>query len=235
MLTLHPATLHLVSIIVTVVAAGVSLLTWYHHREGPGLRGWALALVMSSVATLLFGLRGPDPSFRMILTGDALLVAGFATMWMSMHRFNNPHLTPELMAVIVAAIVIVFAALFTIAWQVAAAVRGQSIVFSLFIGMLALAAAWETWRGRSLDGLHSRPVAALALAGIALARLIRALMVLAQGMGMIEPSVGVIAQSYALYFTTVCILVVTFGLVLMANERFERQYAMATDPGRAAE
>src|SRR5256885_4686865 len=28
-------------------------------------------------------------------------------------------------------------------------------------------------------------------------------------MGMIEPEVGVIAQGYALYFTTVCILVVT--------------------------
>ena len=40
---------------------------------------------------------------------------------------------------------------------------------------------------------------------------------------MIEPEVGVVAQGYALYFTTVCILVVTFGLVLMAHERFERQ------------
>jgi hypothetical protein len=235
MLILHPPTLHLVSIIVTVVAAGVSLLTWYHHREGPGLRGWALALVLSGVGTFLFGMRGPDASFRMILAADALIVAGFATMWMSMRRFNDRSMTAELMAVIIAATVIVFAALFTVAWQVAPVARAQSVVFSLFVCVLALAASWETWRGRRLDGLRSRPVAAVALAGIAFARLTRALMVLAQGMDMVEPSVGVVAQGYALYFSTVCILVVTFGLVLMANERFERQYAMSTDPGRAAE
>jgi len=152
-----------------------------------------------------------------------------------MRRFNDRSMTAELMGVIIAAIVIVFAALFTVAWQVAPVARAQSVVFSLFICALALAAAWETWRGRRLDGLRSRPVAAVALAGIAVARLIRAAMVLAQGMDMIEPSVGAIAQGYALYFTTVCILVVTFGLVLMANERFERQYAMSTEPGRAAE
>jgi hypothetical protein len=235
MLILHPHTLHLVSIIVTIVAAGVSLLTWYHHREGPGLRGWTLALVLSSIGTFLFTLRGPDTSFRMILAGDALFVAGFATMWMSMRRFNDPTMKPELMGVMIAAIVIVFAALFTVAWQVAPVARAQSVVFSLFVFMLALAAAWETWRGRRVDGLSSRPVAAVALAGIAVARLTRALLVLAQGMDMIEPSVSAISQSYALYFTTVCTLVVTFGLVLMANERFERQYAMSTEPGRAAE
>ena len=235
MLILHPPTLHLVSIIVTVVAAGVSLLTWYHHREGPGLRGWAIALLLSGTGTLLFGLRGPDASFRVILFGDTLFVSGFAMMWMSMRRFNDRDVTMELMAVIVVAIIVVFAALFTVAWQVAPVARAQSVVFSLFVCVLALAAAWETWRGRRLDGLRSRPVAAIALAGIAFSRLIRGAMVLAQGMDMVEPGVGVIAQGYSLYFTTVCILVVTFGLILMANERFERQYAMSTDSGRAAE
>ncbi len=235
MLPLHAPTLQLVAVLVTLVAAGVSLLTWYHHREGPGLRGWALALLLGSAGTFLFGLRGPDASFRFVLIGDALFVAGFATMWLSMRRFNDPSMGAELMAVIVAGILIVFIALFTLAWQVAPAARAQSIVFSLFVFLLASLAAWETWRGRQLDGLRSRPVAALALAGIAVARLVRALMVFAQGMGVVEPEVGVIAQGYALYFTTVCILVVTFGLVLMAHERFERQYVVSTETGRAAE
>lgn len=48
---------------------------------------------------------------------------------------------------------------------------------------------------------------------------------------MMEPEAGVVAQ----YFTTVCILAVTFGLVLMAHERFERQYAISPVPGRATE
>ena len=192
--------------------------------KGPGLRGWALALLLGSAGTLLFGLRGPDASFRFILIGDGLFVAGFATMWMSMRRFNDPAIGDRrARRVIVAAILIVFVALFTLAWQVAPVARAQSIVFSLFVFILASLAAWETWRGRQLDGLRSRPIAALALAGIAVARLVRAAMVFAQGIGMIDPEVGVIAQGYALYFTTVCILVVTFGLVLMAHERFERQ------------
>lgn len=232
---LHGPTLQFVAVLVTLVAAGVSLLTWYHHREGPGLRGWALAMLLGSAGTYLFGLREPDASFRFILVGDGLFVAGFATMWMSMRRFNDPSVTAELMGVIVATILILFAALFTLAWQVAPVARAQSIVFSLFVCILASLASWETWRGRQLDGLRSRPIAALALAGIAVARLVRAAMVSAQGIGMMDPEVGVIAQGYAQYFTTVCILVVTFGLVLMAHERFERQYAIATDAGRAAE
>lgn len=105
--------------------------------------------------------------------------------------------------------------------------RAQSIVFSLFVCILASLASGETWRGRHLDGLRSRPIAALALAGIAVARLVRAAMVFAQGVGMLDPDVGGIPQGYAQYFTTVCILVVTFGLVLMTHERFERQYAIA--------
>ena len=235
MLILHAPTLHIVAVLVTLVAAGVSLLTWYHHREGPGLRGWALALLLGSAGTFLFGLRGPDASFRIILIGDALFVAGFAAMWLSMRRFNDKAMTTELASVIVAAILILFVALFTLAWQVAPQARAQSIVFSLFVFILASLAAWETWRGRQLDGLRSRPIAALALAGIAAARLVRAAMVFAQGMGMLEADVSVIAQGYALYFTTACILLVTFGLVLMAHERFERQNVISTEAGRAAE
>jgi hypothetical protein len=136
--------------------------------------------------------------------------------------------------VIVAAIVLVFGALFTLAWQVAPVARAQSIVFSLFVFILASLAAWETWRGRQLDGLRSRPIAALALGGIAAARLAQAVMMSADGLNVIEAEVVVIAHGYALYFTTVCILVVTFGLVLMAHERFERQNVISTDAGRAA-
>jgi hypothetical protein len=223
---LHAPTLNLVGIVVTLVATGISLIAWYNHRGSPGLRGWALALLLGSAGTLLF---------RFILLGDALFVAGFATMWMSMRRFNDPTVGAELMAVIVAAITLVFAALFTMAWQVAPVARAQSIVFSLFVFILALLAAWETWRGGRLDGLRSRPIAAFALAGIAIARLARAVMVFLQGLGLVDASTTAIAQGYAHYFTTVFILVVTFGLVLMANERFEREYAMSVGGTGTAE
>ena len=52
---------------------------------------------------------------------------------------------------------------------------------------------------------------------------------------MVEQDVGVAAQGYVQYFTTICMLVVTFGLVLMAHERIERQYVVSSGPGRATD
>ena len=224
-LVLHPPTLHLVGVIVTLVAAGISLLTWYHHRDGPGLRSWAGALLLSGLGSGLFTLRGPDTSFGMVATTNALFVASFALMWMSMRRFNDRRLEPWRMAGWVSGVTAAFAVTFTFAWQAGAVLRAQAIVFSLFIAGLALAAARETWRGRQLDGMHSRALPAAALVGIAVARLVRATMVALQAIGAVSPPVNAAALSYAQYVTTTCILVVTFGLVLMANERFERQYA----------
>ena len=87
--------MQMVAVLVTLVAAGVSMLTWYRHREGPGLRGWALAMLLSSAGTYLFGLRDPAATFRFILIGDGLFVAGFATMWMSLRRFNDSAVTSD--------------------------------------------------------------------------------------------------------------------------------------------
>lgn len=229
MLHLNLPTLNLVSVIVTLVSAGVSLLTWYHHRGGPGLRGWALALLLGSAGSYLYSLRGPDTSFRLILTGNALYVAGFAAMWVSMRRFNDPSLASELMAATTAAITTVFVLLFVLAWQAGPGIRAHSVVFSLFVFSLTTAAAWETWRGWRLDGLRSRSVAAIALAGIALVPLLRAGALVLVGMGLLDLADWATIRNYGNYATTVFILVVTFGLVLMANERFERQYARQLD------
>lgn len=229
MWSLHPETLQLVSVIVTLVSAGVSLLTWYRHRGGPGLRGWAIALLLGGASAILEAVRGPEGPFRLIVLGDAMLVAGFATMWMSMRRFNDHELAPELMAVIIGTITSLFVVLFTLAWQAGPAARAQAVVLSLFIVALAFLAAWETWRGRRLDGLRSRAVAAIALAGIGLARLARAATTTLAGVDLIDADVRAVVQGYATYATTVCVLIVTFGLVLMASERFERQYGRTTD------
>ena len=68
-----------------------------------------------------------------------------------------------------------------------------------------------------------------------LASLLRAATVIAVDMGLVSIETNAIAQGYTLYFTTVCILVVTFGLVLMANERFERRVAQLADGPPAAD
>ena len=229
----HAQTLQLVSMIVAVTAAGISLLCWYNHRGGPGLRGWAAALLMSSIGYVLFSMRGDNTSFRFILLGNAVFVAGYACMWMGMRRFNDPTLSTELMASVVVAFTIVFAALFTIAWQVDP-LRGQSMTFSLVISLLAAAASWEVWRGRPIDGLRSRPVVAYGLAAIALARLLRAASLMAQNIGWIQVPDGRAIRGLMDYGVTVAIVVVTFGLVLLTNERFEREHSRSIDGPEAS-
>ncbi|MBI3199456.1 MAG: hypothetical protein HYZ40_18485 [Rhodospirillales bacterium] len=224
---LHLPTLDVVSVFTTLVAAGVSLLAWYLYRDAVALRSWAAALVLGSVGALLFTLREPGTSAAVFVMADALCVASYATMWMSIRRFNGDRATPLRMAIVVAVVTSVFVLLVTVSWQMGAALRAQSLVFSLFVGGLALVTAWETWRGGRQDGLRSRRIAALALAGIAAARLIRVALLALDWFDIIELVTADMAWGYGLYFSIVCVLVVTFGLVLMANEQ---QYARQTDP-----
>jgi hypothetical protein len=229
----HPQTLQLVSMIVALTAAAISLLCWYNHRSGPGLRGWAAALLMSSLGYVLFSLRGEFTSFRFILAGNAAFVAGYTCLWMGMRRFNDDTLASELMASVVIAFTVVFSALFTIAWQVDSQF-GQSIVFSLVIALLAGASSWEAWRGKKIDALNSRSIVAAGLAAIAVARVLRAAALLAQKVGLIGIPDGRAIRGLMDYGVTVAIVVVTFGLVLLTNERFEREHARSLDGPQAS-
>lgn len=223
---LHLPTLDIVSVFATLVAAGVSLLAWYLYRDAVALRSWAAALVLGSVGALLFTLRGPATSAAVFVTADALCVASYAAMWVSMRRFNGDPASPLSMAIVVAAVTSVFVLLVTVSWQMGAALRAQSLVFSLFVGGLALVTAWETWRGGRQDGLRSRRIAAIALAGIAAARLVRVALLALDWFDIVDPDTADMAWGYGIYYSTICVLVVTFGLVLMANEQ---QYTRQID------
>lgn len=228
---LHLPTLNIVSVFATLVAAGVSLLAWYRHRDAVALRSWAAALVLGSVGALLITLRGPGTSAALFVAADALTVASFATMWVSMRRFNGDKAPPIRMTIVAAAITCVFVLLATASWQMGAALRAQSLLFSLFVGGLALATAWETWRGGRQDGLRSRRLAATALAGIAAARLFRVGLLGLDWFDIVEPETVDMVWGYGMYLSTVCVLLVTFGLVLMASER---QHALETKGATAA-
>lgn len=222
---LHLPTLDIVAVFTTLVAAGVSLLAWYRHRDAVALRSWAAALVLGSIGALLFSLRSPATSAVVFVAADSLCVASFATMWLSMRRFNSSAVSPLRMTIVATAITCLFALLVTFSWQMGSALRAQSLVFSLFVGGLALATAWETWHGGRLDGLQSRRIAAVALAGIAAARLVRVGLLALDWVDVVEPQTADLFWGYGMYVSTVCVLVVTFGLVLMANERSEQQVA----------
>ena len=228
-MSLDPVVINLVSTVVMAASAGVSLLTWYYHRDAPGLRPWTVALVLTTLALVLYGQRAEYTPGWLIFTADLLFVGGFAMMWMSMRRFNDRRIGPDRVLIEAAAVCAVFTVLSFTSWQLGGGRLVQSGLRTFFVCLLSGAAAWETWRGGRMDGLHSRSVAAGALAGIAVVRVARTIAVVLQFSGVVDASVGRTVQGYTVYLTTVCMLIVTFGLILMATERAERERAALFD------
>jgi hypothetical protein len=219
---LNVKTLYLVGAVVTMCAAGASLLTWYHHRNAPGLRGWATALLMTSAGALVLRLQTSPPDMWIILAANAVIVAGFAVMWMSLRLFNQARFDPVRLLAVSAGVSVGYVALCGLASAVGAGQQTASIPFSLFLGGLSVASAHEIWQGRK-DGVRSRLPTALALVGLGLARLIRAATLSLEVAGVLGPGGAAPVHPYTLYATVVFILAVTYGLVMIANERAARR------------
>ncbi len=171
---LNIKTLYLIGAIVTVCGAGAALLTWYHHRDAPGLRAWTAALLLTSLGALILRLQTSQADLTLALVADMVIVSGFACMWLSL-RFDN-HGRVDLLRLILLSITVslAFLALFVVLRAIGAGRQAAAIPFSLFLGLLGLACAWEIWQGRHKDQLSSRLPAALAFVGLGIARVIRA-------------------------------------------------------------
>lgn len=223
---LNIKTLYLIGGIVTVAGAAAVLLTWYHHRNAPGLRAWAAALMLTVLGALILRLRTSDADLAPVLAADMMIVAGFAAMWLSL-RFSNQGRT-DLVRLIAIAIGIsaAFLALFVILRAFGAGRQAASIPFSLLLGLLGLACAWEIRQGRHKDDLRSRLPAALAFVGLGIARVIRAAALGFEVNHILPPGTAAATHPYTLYATIVFTVVVTYGLVMMANEQAGRREAM---------
>lgn len=218
-MTLDLKTLYLISAVVTLSAAGASLLTWYHHRDAPGLRSWAIALLLANGGALLIRVVGPFTDFNVTLAANTLIVAGFALMWASLRLANRGRVEVVRLAGLVLASAAAFVALFVAASAMGAGLRTSSVLFSTFIGGFALASAYETWRGAARDGLQSRFPTAIAFACLAAARLIRAGVASLEIASLLDGRVSLTVQGYTLYASIVFVLAITYGLILMASER----------------
>ena len=223
---LNIKTLYLIGGIVTVAGAAAVLLTWYHHRNAPGLRAGAAALLLTVLGALILRLRTSDADLAPVLAADMMIVAGFAAMWLSL-RFSNQGRT-DLVRLIAIAIGIsaAFLALFVILRAFGAGRQAASIPFSLLLGLLGLACAWEIRQGRHKDDLRSRLPAALAFVGLGVARVVRAGVLGFEVIHLLPPGAAAATHPYTLYATIVFTLGVTYGLVMMANEQAGRLEAM---------
>ncbi len=222
---LNVKTLYQIGGIVTVASAGAALLTWYHHRHAPGLRAWAAALLLTVLGALILRVRIAQADLVPLLAADMVIVTGFAAMWLSL-RFANQGRT-DLVRLIALAVGIsaAFLALFVVLRALGAGRQAASIPFSLLLGLLGLASAWEIWQGRYKDDLHSRLPAALAFAGLGIARVVRAAVLGCEVVHILPPGAAAATHPYTLYATIVFTVVVTYGLVTMANEQAGRREA----------
>jgi hypothetical protein len=223
---LNIKTLYLIGAIVTVCGAGAALLTWYHHRDAPGLRAWTAALLLTSLGALILRLQTSQADLTLALVADMVIVSGFACMWLSL-RFDN-HGRVDLLRLILLSITVslAFLALFVVLRGIGAGRQAAAIPFSLFLGLLGLACAWEIWQGRHKDRLSSRLPAALAFVGLGIARVIRAGVLGFEVLHLLPRGAAAATHPYTLYATIVFTLVVTYGLVMMASEQAGRREAM---------
>lgn len=218
-------TLYMISVAVTLFGAGAALLTWYHHRDAPSLRAWAAALLLANAGTALLRLRGPYASVNATMAADTLIIAGFAIVWTSQYLTNRSNFTVGRQVGMTAALCGLFVALFFVIFAAGEGqgMRSTYLLFTLFIGALSLATAWEFRKGMARDGLRSRVIVVWAFVGMAVARAVRGTVLALETTNVIEGRLSHIITGYALYATVILVLAITYGLVMMANEGAARR------------
>jgi hypothetical protein len=223
--------LYLIGGVVTFFCAGAAFLTWYLHREAPALRAWMVVLVFTGLGALILHFRTSQADVALSVLANMVIVAGFAAMWLSLRHANRGF--NDLVGLFMACISVslVFLALFVVLRALGAGRQAASIPFSLTIGLLGLASAWEIWQGRHRDRLQSRLPAAFAFVGLGVARVVRAGVLSLEVVHVLPPGAAAATHSYTLYATIVFIVVVTYGLVMMANEQAGRREAMEFGEG----
>ena len=210
-------TLYLLNIAVVSVMASVSFFSWLYHRDIPSLLGWAIGLVLGVVGSLVISFHTSASPVVILVIGNTLIIAGYATVWMSIRRFNDGSLKLSYIIVPVS----LFAVPFAIACLAGFDMRIGVVMVSAAIGALSLLAAWEVFSARKLDPLTSRLPTAFAFTLIAIA------MIVQLGFSLPLAANGTFhdpAQGLTLLINTVCLVAATLGLLMMANERIRHRY-----------
>ena len=218
----NSTTLFLVDMLVLFWAAAASLLTWFHRARTPGLLSWAVALALIGFGNFVLYHHGMRAPFWALATAAIANIACYTTMWGGLRRFRDASIpwqrTPQL-AVLVSAL---FLAAYTIAYWQGAAVRAHSAVFLATAIGITLLAARETWRSADETGLGARRIAAVAIACISSAFIVRLIVMLLLLGDLIAPRLAAVIIDGMRYFSTSCILVATYGLIFVASTQLTR-------------
>lgn len=214
-------TLYLLNFVIGLVMAGMCFFSWFHHRDILGIRGWATALALGAVGSLELSLRTNSSPIPLVIMANSLVVAAYATVWMSVRRFNTGERAINF-AVIPSAL---FAVFYTGAIQSGADVNVRVALCSVAIAALSALSSWEIFRARISEPLISRLPAASALLLMALAMVVRTVF-----SALSDPPEGPTTPFYdptqgiTLLFNTICVVAMTLGFLMMANERLRNHY-----------
>ena len=214
-------TLYLLNFLVGLVMAGICFFSWAHQRDILGLRGWSAALLLGSLGSLELSLRTNSSPLLLVLMANSLVVAGYASVWMSVRRFNSGERGVRHAVVPTA----VFVVTYGVALAAGTDVNVRVAICSLALAILSLLAGREVFRGRIGEPLKSRIPTALALLLMALAMVVRTIFSLVE-----DPPVGETTPFYdptlgiTLLVNTICFVAMTLGFLMMANERLRQHY-----------
>lgn len=214
-------TLYLLNFVVTFVMAGIYFFSSFHHRDVLGVRGWATALLLGALGSLELSLRTKSSPLPLVIMANSLVVAGYATVWMSVRRFNSGERALNYAVVPT----VLFVVVFTAALLGGADVNVRVALCSLTIAILSLLASWEVYRARGGEPLNSRIPTAFALLLLAITMTVRMVFSFLS-----DPPVGETTPFYdptqgiTLLVNSICVVAMTLGFLMMAHERLRRHY-----------
>ncbi len=214
-------TLYLLNFVVALVMAGIYFFSWSHHRDVPGVRGWAIALALGALGSLELSLRTSTSPLPLVIMANSLVVAAYATVWMSVRRFN----TGERILKYAVIPTVLFFVIFTISLVSGTDLNVRVALCSLAIAILSLLAGWEVLRARISEPLISRIPTALALFIMCIAMVVRIVFSLLEEPPQ-EPTTPFYdpTQGITLLINTICVVAMTLGFLMMTHERLRHHF-----------
>ena len=219
----NSTTLFLVDMLVLLWAAAASLVTWFHRPRTPDLLSWAVALALSGFGNFVLYHHGALAPFWALAAAATANIACFATMWAGLRRFRDASIPWHKTVLSVVLVSALFFAAYTLAYWQGAAVRAQSAVFLASAIGITLLAAQEALRSANETGLGARRIAAIAIACISGAYIVRLIAMMLLLNDLLAPRIGTVVIDGMRYFSTSCILVATYGLIFVASTQLTRK------------
>lgn len=217
---LDAPTLFFVTIVVMALIALLLIWTWLQNRSESALLWWSVALLIEALGTVLVVLRGFIPDGLSIGVANSLLIAACGLIWGSARLFNERTVHPSFL-------------LGSATWLVAcyfdafySSLPARASLLSILVGIYALLAAWEFWRGK--EPLASRPaVVACWVVHAVIFFLHMPAVMLSSGTGNTLPLSGTWFLFIA-FQGIIHTILAAFLLLLMAKERQELRYKTAS-------